>query len=140
MKRYESVVKKILKWYSNPDNFKKPLKTAAYELGYSYDYVKQCISKYGADRFRREREKIYEDLLSESANIAIARLHDMLLSEDPEKFSRAQAEIRAWFKVIFGEKAKIKHNHSGDIQIRILHELINDRPTAYVVSEDKENT
>lgn len=127
-KRYESVVRKLLAWYRNPENFKKPLKTAAYELGYSYEYVRECISKYGAEKFRQEREQIYLDLLSESANIAIARLHEMLLSQDPEEFEKAQQEIRQWFKTIIGDKTRVDHRHEvGDRLSSLFEKLLEVR-------------
>lgn len=138
-KRYESVVRKLLKWYQNPENFKKPLKTAAHELGYAYSYIRECVAKYGAEKFRQEREQIYLDILSESANIAIARLHEMLMSEDKEEFRQAQSEVRQWMKVLMGEKVDVRNKHEGELQLRIVHEVIGG-PSSDVVSENQGDT
>ena len=138
-KRYETVVRRLLAWYRNPENFKKPLKTAAYELEYSYDYIRECISKYGAERFRRERDQICEEILSEAADIAIGRLYEMLHSDDDDEFRRAQREIREWVKVLRGEKVDVRNRHEGELQLKIVHEVIHEPPPD-MVSENQGDT
>ena len=127
--RHVRVVEKVLKWYQNPENFGKPLKRAAYELGYTADYIYQCISQYGPERFHEERRKIYHELLDEAANLAMAKLHEMLMSDDPEKVRFAMKEIREWVKIVQGEKVDIRNRYEGEVQLKIVHEVIQNEIT-----------
>ena len=105
--RGEGVIKQLLVWYQRPENWRKTLKQAAEELGISYDQLRQYVHEYGSQRFREEKENLIFEVLREATDIAIARLHQMLQTKSDKKFLLVQAEVRQWYRTIFGEK----HQH-----------------------------
>ncbi|ADO44940.1 hypothetical protein Hydth_0540 [Hydrogenobacter thermophilus TK-6] len=120
------IVEKLLDYYRNPENWGKSLKQVAQAFGHSYPYILKCIQLYGTERFRKEKDAIYHEILSEASNIAIARLYEMLLSEDKEEFKQAQAEVRQWYKTVFGEKQYHTHE-AGDKLSTLLSALAEIR-------------
>ncbi len=138
MNRWEKIVEKLLAWYRNPQNFRKPLKQAAEELGYRYDYLRKAVSMYGAEKFRQQRNQICHEILDEAVNMAVSRLHEMLHSQNDEEFRRAQREIREWVKTLRGEKVDVRNQHEGEVQVKIIHEVVHGA-TSDVVPEDQKD-